>query len=168
MSKIAGKLKHAVSFRSTRSLSSRASTDMQVNPPSPTIRAPSHSASTEINVLLQEKQLKLQGDTEKNIYKQLKTRRLILTPAYDPALMQATGTNTEFNMIFKAVGWENVWEIDQPGYKLLTTEFLCTLNPTDSEVSFRLFEKDFSIPWKQFSELLGFHAQYVIDVDIAI
>ena len=42
------------------------------------------------------------------------------------------------------------------------------LQPTDSEVSFRLFGKDFSIPWKQFSELLGFHAQCVIDVDTAI
>jgi hypothetical protein len=39
-------------------------------------------------------------------------------------------------------------EIDEPGSKLLTTEFLCTLKPTDSEVSFRLFGKDFSIPWK--------------------
>ena len=50
----------------------------------------------------------------------------------------------------------------------MTTEFLCTLKPTDLEVSFRLFEKDFSIPWKQFSELLEFHAQCVIDVDTAI
>jgi hypothetical protein len=27
--------------------------------------------------------------------------------------------------------------------KLLAAEFLCTLQPTDSEVLFRLFEKDF-------------------------
>jgi len=73
--------------------------------------------------------------------------------------------NTEFELIFKAI---DVWEIDEQGSKLLTMEFLCTLRPTDSEVSFRLFGKDFSIPWKQFSELLGFHAQCVIDVDTAI
>jgi hypothetical protein len=66
--------------------------------------------------------------------------------------------NTKFETIFKAIGWENVWEIDESGSKLLTTEFLFTLQPTDSEVSFILFGKDFSIPWKQFSELLGFHA----------
>ena len=66
--------------------------------------------------------------------------------------------NTEFELIFKAIGWEDVWEINEPGSKLLTAEFLCTLKPTDLEVSFRLFGKDFSIPWKQFSELLGFHA----------
>jgi len=78
----------------------------------------------------------------------LKTQRFILIPVYDPAPMEATGINTEFDMIFKAMGWENVWEIDELGSKLLTAEFLCTLKPTDSEVSFKLFEKDFSIPWK--------------------
>ena len=93
---------------------------------------------------------------------------MILTPAYDPALLQATGMNIVFDIIFKAIGWEDVWEINELGSKLLTAEFLCTLKPTDSEVSFRLFGKDFSIPWKQFSELLGFHAQCVIDVDTAI
>ena len=76
--------------------------------------------------------------------------------------------NTKFELIFKVAGWEDVWEIIEPGPKLLTVKFLCTLKSTNSEVSFRLFRKDFSIPWKQFSELLGFHAQCVIDVDTAI
>ena len=158
MSKIVGKLKCAVSFHSMRSLSSCASTDMEVDPPSPAVEASSYLAPTERNVLLQAKQLKLRDDTEKDIYKKLKTRRFVLTPAYDPALLQATGMNTELELIFKAVGWEDVWKINEPGSKLLIAEFLCTLKPTDSEVSFRLFEKDFSIPWKEFSELLGFHA----------
>lgn len=39
---------------------------------------------------MQEKQLKLRGDREKNIYKKLKTWDFVLTPAYDPALLQAT------------------------------------------------------------------------------
>jgi len=105
---------------------------------------------------------------EKVIYKKLKTRRFVLTPAYDLALLQATGMNTEFELIFKVVGCEDVSEINEPGSKLLTAEFLCTLKPTDLEVPFKLFRKDFSIPWKQFSELLGFHAQCVIDVDTTI
>ena len=71
MGKIADKLKRAISFRSTRSSSSRASTDMEVDPPSPAVGAPSRSAPVESNVLLQEKQLNLQGDREKNIYKKL-------------------------------------------------------------------------------------------------
>ena len=59
MSKIASKLKRAISFHSTRSSSSRACTDMEVDPPSPAVGAPSRSAPVERNVLLQEKQLKL-------------------------------------------------------------------------------------------------------------
>jgi len=54
--------------------------------------------------------------------------------------------NTEFKLIFKAVGWADVWENNEPGTKLLSAEFLCTLKPTDSKVSFSLFKKDFSIP----------------------
>ena len=78
---------------------------MEVDPPSPVAGASSHLAPTERNILLQEKQLKLWDDTEKDIYKKLKTRRFVLTLAYDPALLQATGINIEFELIFKAVGW---------------------------------------------------------------
>ena len=83
---------------------------------------------------------------EKDTYTKLKTRRFILTPAYDPALLQSIGMNAEFKIIFKTVGWENVWEINEPGSKLLTTEFLCTFQTTDSEVIFILFGKDFLSP----------------------
>jgi len=72
MSKIARKLKWAISFRSTRSSSSWASIDMEVDPLSPVVGAPSRSAPVERNVLLQEKQLKLRDDRETNIYKKLK------------------------------------------------------------------------------------------------
>ena len=88
---------------------------MEVDPPSLAAGVSSRSAPMERNVLLQEKQLKLRDDMAKDIYKKLKTRRFILTPTYDPALLQATGMNTEFELIFKAVGWEDVWEINEPG-----------------------------------------------------
>ena len=104
---------------------------MKVDPPSPTARALSRPAPMERNVLLQEKQLKLWYDTENNIYKKLKTQRFVVTPAYNLALLQAIGMNTEFEFIFKAIGWEDVWEINEPGSKLLTAKFLCTLKPTD-------------------------------------
>ena len=58
----------------------------QVDPLSPAVGAPSRSAPVESNVLLQEKQLNLQDDREKNIYKKLKDRGFVLTPAFDPAL----------------------------------------------------------------------------------
>jgi len=76
--------------------------------------------------------------------------------------------DSKFELIFKAVEWEDAWEIDESRCKLLTIEFLCTLQTTDSEVSFRFFGKEFSFPWKNFSELLGFPAQCTIDVDSAI
>jgi hypothetical protein len=40
---------------------------------------------------------------EKETYKQLKPQRFVLSPAYDLALLQATGMNAEFELIFKAV-----------------------------------------------------------------
>ena len=63
---------------------------MEVDPPSPTIGAPSRSAPMERNVLLQEKQLKLRDDREKNIYKKLKDWDFVLTPTFDAALLQST------------------------------------------------------------------------------
>ena len=107
MSKIAGKLKRAISFRSTRSSSSQASTDMEVDHSSPAVGAPYRSAPVGRNVLLQEKQLKLLDDREKNIYNKLKDRDFVLTPAFDPALLQSTGMDSEFELIFKAIGWED-------------------------------------------------------------
>ena len=118
MSKIADKLKRAISFPSTRSSSSRASIDMEVDPPSAAVGAPFQSAPMERNVLLQEKQLKLQDDREKNINKKLKDRDFILTPTFDPALLQSTGMDSEFELIFKVVGWEIAREIDESGCKL--------------------------------------------------
>jgi hypothetical protein len=67
---------------------------MEVDPPSLAVGAPSSSAPMERNVLLQEKHFKLRDDTEKDIYKKLKTRRFVLTTAYAPALLQAIGMNT--------------------------------------------------------------------------
>ena len=69
---------------------------MQIDAPSPTAEALSQSSPVERNILLEEKQLKLWDKTEKDIYKQLKTQRFILTHVYDPALLQAIGMNTEF------------------------------------------------------------------------
>ena len=77
--------------------------DMEVDPPSPAIGAPSWSAPVERNVLLQEKQLKLWDDREKNIYKKLKDQDFDLTPAFNPALLQSIGMDSKFELIFKAV-----------------------------------------------------------------
>jgi hypothetical protein len=130
---------------------------MEVGPPSHAGGGSlSRSTPAQRNVLLQDKQLKLRGDREKETHKKLKDRDFILTPAFDPALLQATCMNSKFDLIFNNIGWEDAWEIDEKGCKLLTIEFLCTLKPGDSEFAFRLFGKEYSIPWRQFSGLLGF------------
>ena len=72
--------------------------------------------------------------------------------------MHATGGDVEFDFIFRAGGWEDVWNIHEQGSKLLTAEFLCTLQTTNTEVKFRLFGKELPISWKEFSLLLGFNA----------
>jgi hypothetical protein len=96
-----------------------------------------------VTILLQDKQLKLQDDREKEIYKKLKDRDFILTPAFDPALLQAIGMDFEFDLVFKNIGWEDAWEINEQGCKLLTIEFLCTLQTIDSEVSFSFLGNNF-------------------------
>jgi hypothetical protein len=80
-----------------------------------------------------------------------------LTPAFDLVLLHTIGMDAEFELILKNVGWE-----------LLTIEFLCTLQPNDTEVSFRLFGKEFSLAWQNFSGHLGFPAQFNVDVDTSI
>ena len=68
------------------------------------------------------------------------------TSAYDPVLLQATSLDVEFDFVFIAVGWEGVWNVVEQGSKLLTLEFLCALQITDTRAKFRLFGKEFSSP----------------------
>lgn len=64
---------------------------------------------------------------------------------------------TEFQTIFRAIGWENFWHITEEGSRELTIEFLCTLQTNANNVVFRLFGQQYTITWKQFSTLLGFN-----------
>ena len=76
--------------------------------------------------------------------------------------------DAELDLVFRAVGLDGFWNIAEQGSKLLTLEFLCTLQITDTGIQFRLFEKEFSSPWKDLSLLLGFNSQCVVDVDHAL
>jgi hypothetical protein len=61
---------------------------MEVDPSSPAAGgSSSRSAPMESHVVLQERQLKLWDDREKEIYKKLKDWEFILIPAFDPALL---------------------------------------------------------------------------------
>ena len=92
--------------------------------PTPT-KAPSSSSSQQVKVLLKIGDLGLKTRREKEVYQQLKNKDFIHTPTLDPILLQET--DTEFNLIFQMIGWTNFWNITELGYRLLTLEFLCTL-----------------------------------------
>ena len=61
--------------------------------------------------------------------------------AYDPDLLQKIGMDTEFATIWKAIGWENIVPIDELGSRLLTIQFLCSLQEVEGGITFRVFEK---------------------------
>ena len=54
--------------------------------------------------------------------------------------------DVEFDLVFRTVGWESVWNVTEQGSKLLTLDFVCTLQIIHTGVKFRLFGKEFSYP----------------------
>ena len=79
---------------------------------------------------------------EKEIFQQLKNKDFIHTPTLDPILLQETGMDTEFDLIFQMMGWTNFWDITELGSHLLTIEFLCTLQYYEGGIAFRMFKHD--------------------------
>jgi len=76
-------------------------------------------------------------------YNLIKDHEFIHTPAYDPDLLQKIGMDIEFATIWKAVGWENVAPIDEQGSRLLTIQFLYSLQEVEGGITFHLFEKEY-------------------------
>ena len=87
--------------------------------------------------------LDLEGAREMQAYNLIKNCEFIHTPAYDPNLLQKMGMGIEFATIWKAVGWENVTPIDELGSRLLTIQFLCSLQEVEGGITFCLFKKEF-------------------------
>jgi hypothetical protein len=54
--------------------------------------------------------------------------------------------DVEFNTIFAAIGWRNLVPINESGVKLLTMEFLCTLQILEAGdgASFCMFNRQFT------------------------
>jgi hypothetical protein len=123
------------------SSSSRADSDMDIDERAP----PLHPSIETVNILMDDKNLKLRGHEEKKKFKDLKDQEFGLTPAYDPQLLQDTGMDVEFGYIFFAVGWSKVRPINDDVFRLLTIKFLCTLQFTNPGVEFIMFNKKFSL-----------------------
>jgi len=103
--------------------------------PTPT-QAPSSSSNQQVKVLLKIGDLGLKTRREKEVYQQLKNKDFIHTPTLDPILVQETGMDTEFDLIFEMIGRTNFWNITELGSRHLTLEFLCTLQYYEGELFF--------------------------------
>ena len=70
-------------------------------------QAPSSSSGQQVKILLKIGDLGLKTRREKEVYQQLKNKDFIHTPTIDPTLLQETGMDTEFDLIFQMMGWTN-------------------------------------------------------------
>jgi hypothetical protein len=112
---------------SSRYDSSRARSDMSIDPPAV---QPASSSAAPQRILLTTTHLALRDLREKNIYNKLKNRNFIHTLVLDEVFLCKTGMATELDTIFQFVGWSSFATIAELGSKLLTIEFLCTLQFT--------------------------------------
>jgi hypothetical protein len=141
---------------------------MEVDPPSPVARRPSLRQHSESYTLVRKSQIKLQVDWEKAIFEALKDKEFTATPLINANLLEKIGMDSEFDLIFCNVGWEDDWFLNEEGCKLLTIKFLCTLELRNDDINFRLFNQEFTLTWKKFSNLLKFHESCNLDIDDAI
>jgi hypothetical protein len=117
---------------------------MEIDPPSPVVQGSSSRQQAEVYTLLRDNQIKFQDDQEKEVYKLLKDKKFTSTPVMDPNLLHTIGMDSEFQLIFRNIGWEDVRTITENDCRLLIIEFLCTLQLGENEISFILSNKSFS------------------------
>jgi hypothetical protein len=156
--------------RTTRSSSHyaslRAGSNMSTNPPA--VPQPPSSSTTPQRVLLTATHLALRDLREKNIYNKLKSRSFIHTLVFDEVFHYGTGMATKLNTIFQFFGWSSFASIAELESKLLTIEFLCTFQLTQTGVYFRLFTQEYCLTWRNLSDLLGFPANTCLDLTEAL
>ncbi|CAN6281989.1 unnamed protein product [Urochloa humidicola] len=164
-------LGRALSFRSTRSQSSSqvpsfVSSGMDIDPPSPfEYDNPSSSSQQEERYELTNiNQISLPLRPQTEIFNVVKLKEFTHTPMFDDTLLHKTGMDSEFELIFRNIGWEDAWQVTEHGSKLLTIEFISTLDFDDDNVRFKMFNKPFTLPWKTLSIALGFSNQCVVNI----
>ena len=74
----------------------------------------------------------------------------------------------EFNIVFSTIGWHSFWQFtDELGIRLLTIEFLCSLQVSHDGVYFHMLNQDFNLTWSQLNVTLGFDEACLLDIDHA-
>ena len=109
-----------LSFRSTRSRSSfqapsRTNSGMDIDPPSPPeYHTPSSSSQQEERYELTNlNQILLPLRPQVEILNMVKTKEFTHTPIFDNSLLHKTNMDSEFELIFRMIGWEDAWEITE-------------------------------------------------------
>ena len=69
-------------------------------------------------------------------YNLLKGRLFTHTPMIDSNLLKDISMDSEFKLIFQAIGWKRVDPLEEEGSRTITLQFLCTLAETDNGISF--------------------------------
>nr|ABA93161.2 hypothetical protein LOC_Os11g22420 [Oryza sativa Japonica Group] len=101
--------------------------------------------------LLNETDLDLVNDRERQAYYMLSDREYAHTREYSPELLKNIGMDVECRSIWKAVSWQRFAVVDEPGSRLLTLQFLCSLKEIEDGISFRFFRKKYTVTWKGLS-----------------
>nr|AAM08861.1 Hypothetical protein with similarity to putative retroelement [Oryza sativa Japonica Group] len=112
--------------------------------------------------------LDLVSDRERQAYYMLSDQKYAHMREYSPELLKKIGMDVEFRSIWKAIGWQRFAVVDEPGSRLLTLQFLCTLKEIEDGISFHFFRKEFTLTWKGLSTLLGFHDSCKTDLQKGI
>lgn len=100
-------------------------------------------------------------------YLSIRGRLFEHTKVLDPALLINAGMATEFTSVFNALGWQSFWQVDELGIRLLTIEFLCSLQVAHDRIFFRMFNQEFDFTWNQLSIALGFDDACLLDINHA-
>jgi len=97
-----------------------------------------------VRVLTNVNQIVWQNRREREALRMITDRNFLHTRRIDPDLLNSTGIITDFQFIFRALGWENAWRVNEDGCKELIIEILCTLQLFSSHCMFRMFNEEFS------------------------
>ncbi|WVZ75705.1 hypothetical protein U9M48_023740 [Paspalum notatum var. saurae] len=129
------------------------------------------TSSTHWPILLLDSQLVSRGQDEAKALRSLHQKTYALTKCFDEDLLVDTCMREEFNEVFQAVGWSDFAEMPEGGIVLLTKELLMMLR-TDIQregiyVWLRLFNTDYELTLRQFSNLLDFSPQCTLSEDLA-
>jgi len=63
------------------------------------------------------------------------------------------------------LGWTNFWNITELGSRLLTLEFICTLQYYEGGIVFWMFKQEIMLSWRELSDHLGFSSRCILNID---